>query len=226
MSEKTARGRLPVIVGLGGINSAGRVSFHHAYRRLVVDVLGEADRNRTYASLARLMNLEADSGERGHPGVDRCAYPGAAHRAVRSRHRAGSQERGADGRRRRRRQRHVQGRSQVSARPRPARMAGQRRRRQDLPGSRTRRRQRAVSRLAALPGLVRGPDAHRLRPGKPVPVAQPPAGAAAHGVRRLRCLAFHRARDRGAQTGRPTGRSSPSTPAAPWASSTTKATAG
>ena len=53
--------RLPVIVGFGGINPAGRVSFHHAYRRLVVDALGESDRARTYRSLATLMNLQEDS---------------------------------------------------------------------------------------------------------------------------------------------------------------------
>ncbi|HNF09694.1 MAG TPA: hypothetical protein PLX36_10580, partial [Pseudomonadales bacterium] len=33
--------RLPVIVGFGGINPAGRSSFHHGYRRLVLDVLDE-----------------------------------------------------------------------------------------------------------------------------------------------------------------------------------------
>ncbi len=53
--------RLPVIVGFGGINPAGRVSFHHAYRRLVIEALNEADRGRTYESLATLMGLE-DSG--------------------------------------------------------------------------------------------------------------------------------------------------------------------
>ena len=52
--------RLPVIVGFGGINPAGRVSFHHAYRRLVIDALGEVDRGRTYRSLATLMNLRED----------------------------------------------------------------------------------------------------------------------------------------------------------------------
>jgi len=55
---------LPVIIGLGGINSAGRVSFDHAYRRLVLDVLSGADQDRTYASLAALMKLEADAGSR------------------------------------------------------------------------------------------------------------------------------------------------------------------
>lgn len=54
--------RLPVIVGFGGINGAGRVSFHHAYRRLVIEALSEAQRSRTYRSLAALMNLQADAG--------------------------------------------------------------------------------------------------------------------------------------------------------------------
>ena len=52
--------RLPVIVGFGGINPAGRISFNHAYRRLVADVLPEADRAHTYRSLATLMNLQED----------------------------------------------------------------------------------------------------------------------------------------------------------------------
>jgi acetoacetyl-[acyl-carrier protein] synthase len=53
--------RLPVIVGLGGVNSAGRVSCHHAYRRLVIDALREEDRAATYASLAGLMNVKEDA---------------------------------------------------------------------------------------------------------------------------------------------------------------------
>lgn len=48
---------LPVIVGFGGINAAGRSSFHHGYRRLVLDVLPEAERIRTLADLAHLMRL-------------------------------------------------------------------------------------------------------------------------------------------------------------------------
>ena len=52
--------RLPVIVGFGGVNSAGRLSCHHGYRRLVIDALGEADASATYRALAALMNLEAD----------------------------------------------------------------------------------------------------------------------------------------------------------------------
>lgn len=49
--------RLPVIVGFGGINAAGRSSFHQGYRRLVIDALDAPVRSRTLASLARLMRL-------------------------------------------------------------------------------------------------------------------------------------------------------------------------
>lgn len=52
--------KLPVIVGIGGVNSAGRLSSHHAYRRLVIDVLGREDAAQTYRALAGLMNLEDD----------------------------------------------------------------------------------------------------------------------------------------------------------------------
>ena len=55
--------RLPVIVGFGGVNPAGRVSFHHAYRRLVIDALPEAERALTYESLAALMNLDGGAGD-------------------------------------------------------------------------------------------------------------------------------------------------------------------
>ena len=51
---------LPVIVGFGGINPAGRLSFHHSYRRKVIDVLGGTDAQRTYESLAALMGVEGD----------------------------------------------------------------------------------------------------------------------------------------------------------------------
>ena len=55
--------RLPVIVGYGGINPAGRVSFHHAYRRLVLDALDESRKDRTFASLAQVMGLSNDNPE-------------------------------------------------------------------------------------------------------------------------------------------------------------------
>lgn len=48
---------LPVIIGMGGINAAGRSSLHHAYRRLVLDALPAQDALETRASLASLMGL-------------------------------------------------------------------------------------------------------------------------------------------------------------------------
>ena len=55
--------RLPVIVGFGGINAAGRSSAHHAYRRTVIDALAPETADQTWASLARLMNLEWDGSD-------------------------------------------------------------------------------------------------------------------------------------------------------------------
>jgi acetoacetyl-[acyl-carrier protein] synthase len=48
---------LPIIVGCGGINPAGRISGHHAYRRMVLDALPESKQDRTYKSLAELMGV-------------------------------------------------------------------------------------------------------------------------------------------------------------------------
>ena len=50
--------RLPVIVGFGGINAAGRSSFHHGYRRMVLDALNESQADPVYQSLASIMGLE------------------------------------------------------------------------------------------------------------------------------------------------------------------------
>ena len=52
--------RLPVIVGFGGINPAGRSSAHHGYRRMVMDALGSEKQDRTFAALAALMD-QSDS---------------------------------------------------------------------------------------------------------------------------------------------------------------------
>ncbi len=48
---------LPLIVGFGGINAAGRSACHYAYRRLVIDRLGEAEADQTLLNLAILMGL-------------------------------------------------------------------------------------------------------------------------------------------------------------------------
>ncbi|GAB5415282.1 MAG: beta-ketoacyl-ACP synthase FabY [Congregibacter sp.] len=45
---------LPVIVSLGGINSAGRSSMHHAYSRLVFDAMSSDQQQKTLASLRQL----------------------------------------------------------------------------------------------------------------------------------------------------------------------------
>ncbi len=50
-----SRVRLPVIVGFGGINAAGRASGHHAFARMAYPALPEADRARTRAALVGLM---------------------------------------------------------------------------------------------------------------------------------------------------------------------------
>ncbi|REG87021.1 beta-ketoacyl synthase [Marinomonas pollencensis] len=48
--------RLPVIVGFGGINSAGRSSSHQAYRRIVLDLLPSAVQQDVLLDLATLTN--------------------------------------------------------------------------------------------------------------------------------------------------------------------------
>jgi acetoacetyl-[acyl-carrier protein] synthase len=48
---------LPLIIGMGGINAAGRTSFHQGFRRIVIDKLTAQARQETYLGLASLMNL-------------------------------------------------------------------------------------------------------------------------------------------------------------------------
>ncbi|MFT5758110.1 MAG: acetoacetyl-[acyl-carrier protein] synthase [Alteromonadaceae bacterium] len=48
---------LPIIVGLGGINAAGRSSFHQGFRRIVIDKLNAEARQETFVGLATLMNI-------------------------------------------------------------------------------------------------------------------------------------------------------------------------
>ena len=48
---------LPIIVGSGGVSPAGRVSFNHAYRRMILDALPADKRQSTLTSLGRLMGL-------------------------------------------------------------------------------------------------------------------------------------------------------------------------
>ena len=57
----TALLRLPVIIGFGGVNAADRSSGHHAYRRMIIDSLGERDAGETWQSLATLMGIELNA---------------------------------------------------------------------------------------------------------------------------------------------------------------------
>ena len=47
--------KLPVMVAAGGINSAGRTSRSHAYRRMIWDHLSSADRAATESALSQMM---------------------------------------------------------------------------------------------------------------------------------------------------------------------------
>ncbi|CAD5105880.1 beta-ketoacyl synthase [Zestomonas carbonaria] len=49
--------RLPVIVGFGGYNASGRSSFHHGFRRTVLESLDAPTRQETLAGLAVMMKL-------------------------------------------------------------------------------------------------------------------------------------------------------------------------
>jgi len=55
--SKQNKTRLPVIVGFGGYNASGRSSFHHAYRRTILDSLNGDKRVKTLLSLASIMKL-------------------------------------------------------------------------------------------------------------------------------------------------------------------------
>ncbi len=64
--------RLPVIVGFGGVNPAGRGYGHHAYARTVYEALPMSLQQRTLASLARLMRVDLGDGSgsaNGHPPI-------------------------------------------------------------------------------------------------------------------------------------------------------------
>ena len=55
---------LPVIVGFGGFNASGRSSFHHGYRRTVLESLDQVKQDKTLLGLACMMKLvEHDNGQ-------------------------------------------------------------------------------------------------------------------------------------------------------------------
>lgn len=51
---------LPLIVGFGGYNAAGRSSGHQSYKRMIYESLSAQAREETVASLAKIMGLAAD----------------------------------------------------------------------------------------------------------------------------------------------------------------------
>ncbi len=57
---------LPVIVGFGGVNAAGRASGHHAFDRMIYTALPEAQRQRTLSALAALMGVESAAQQEQH----------------------------------------------------------------------------------------------------------------------------------------------------------------
>jgi len=53
--------KLPVIVGFGGINAAGRSSFHHGYRRMVHEALSDEQLAPMFKGLAAITNQPEDT---------------------------------------------------------------------------------------------------------------------------------------------------------------------
>ncbi len=63
--------QLPVIVGMGGVNAAGRTSGHQAFRRTVLDALPQGEQAQTLIGLAAMMQLfqrQADGAWRDRHG--------------------------------------------------------------------------------------------------------------------------------------------------------------
>ena len=54
--------RLPVIVSFGGMNAAGRSSFHHGYKRMVNEALDTAALIPTWTDLANRMHIDISQG--------------------------------------------------------------------------------------------------------------------------------------------------------------------
>jgi acetoacetyl-[acyl-carrier protein] synthase len=56
-NEESGLSHLPVIVGMGGVNAAGRTSGHQAFRRTVIETLTDEDQQGLLLGLAALMGL-------------------------------------------------------------------------------------------------------------------------------------------------------------------------
>ncbi len=58
--------RLPVLVGMGGVNAAGRTSDFQSFRRMVIDALPDTEQQRTLTALAVMMGLVVQVDEDGY----------------------------------------------------------------------------------------------------------------------------------------------------------------
>ncbi|MEH6556367.1 MAG: beta-ketoacyl synthase [Oceanicoccus sp.] len=70
--------RLPVIVGMGGVNAAGRTSGFQSFRRMIIDVLPENEREDTLLGLAVMMGLVTVEGESSGKSLYRDVKAGEA----------------------------------------------------------------------------------------------------------------------------------------------------
>lgn len=61
--------RLPIIVGFGGYNAAGRSSFHHGFKRMVIESVDSQSRQETIAGLGVMTKIIA-ADERGFCSTD------------------------------------------------------------------------------------------------------------------------------------------------------------
>lgn len=61
--------RLPIITGFGGYNAAGRSSFHHGFRRMVIESIDEQSRQETLAGLG-VMTKILNCDDRGFTSPD------------------------------------------------------------------------------------------------------------------------------------------------------------
>lgn len=78
--------QLPVIVGMGGINPAGRTSGHQSFYRTVIDALPEKTRQYTLSGLAGLMGQRLSNGPQDHGTPLDAAALAARHESYVRRH--------------------------------------------------------------------------------------------------------------------------------------------
>ena len=73
---------LPVIIGFGGINAAGRSSFHHSYQRLIEEHLSTAQSTRMLTGLATLTNQVTYQGGNYHLASGTAITPAQIHHSL------------------------------------------------------------------------------------------------------------------------------------------------